>query len=222
MKDVFVKNNVETSRYVYVTNTKPLKEEDLEGMRYPLFVKASDSYGSIGCSKDSVVNSFQEVLTQSNKLLQMFTGVLIEEFILGSEYSVLIIGHKDDLIVFPPAQRSFDKSIPIEDQFLSYHLVWEEAGTAYNYISVEQPLSDTIADLARRAYLCLDGNGFGRVDIRRRDSTGEFFVLEVNATCGIGSDSSGGCIVRLAGHRPAYMLEALYERCFFTRPSIQV
>ena len=42
--------------------------------------------------------------------------------------------------------------------------------------------------LARDAYVALDGVGYGRVDIRRDERTGEFLVLEANCNCGLSTD----------------------------------
>jgi D-alanine-D-alanine ligase len=51
------------------------------------------------------------------------------------------------------------------------------------------------------AYESVGGRGYGRVDLRQDARTGELFVLEVNAQCGISEDenhTSIGAILRFA------------------------
>lgn len=50
-----------------------------------------------------------------------------------------------------------------------------------------------------KAYVAMSGNCYGRVDVRKRDSNGKFYVLEVNASCGLGIGSSSDFILQLAG-----------------------
>jgi len=214
MKEKFILNGVSTANFVIISNEKPLTREGVKHMNFPLFVKASDSYGSIGLSNDSVVHTFEQLQNQVKKMQEIFESVLVEEFIHGAEFSLLIIGDSrfsdSQMEVFPPAQRVFDANIPPEERFLSYKLVWEEGAQAYKYAAVERD-SDLLMDLARRAYDSVGGNGFGRIDVRRRDVTNEYFVLEVNANCGVGYDSSSAQILKLGGKGIVYLIERVLE-----------
>jgi len=211
MKKDFEQYGVSTAKYVVVEKGSVPTLEDLDDLMFPLFVKADDSYGSIGLSKDSVCYTYEQLQTQLKKMFECFKVLVVEEFILGKEYSVLIIGDDKELDVYPPCQRVFDASIALKDQFLSFKLVWEEGGVRYQYHPVDAQTAEVVGDLAKRAYLSLKGNGFGRVDIRERISTHEFFVLEVNATCGIGYDSTSGEILKRAGLNPSLLLQRLLE-----------
>jgi len=210
MKEKFIANGVQTANFVIVTKEKPITRDAVENMKFPLFVKASDSYGSIGLTTDSVVHTFEALERQVKVMQEIFENVLVEEFINGAEYSLLVIGDSrfpdSQLEVFPPAQRVFDESIPQQERFLSYKLVWEEGGQAYKYEMVDRDF-DLLVDLARRAYNSVGGNGFGRIDVRRRDATNEYFVLEVNANCGVGYDSSSAQILKLGGKEIVYLIE---------------
>jgi len=210
MKEKFIANGVSTANFVIVTKEKPITRDAVEYMKFPLFVKASDSYGSIGLSSDSVVRTFEELEKQVKVMQETFENVLVEEFIDGAEFSLLVIGDSrfpdSQLEVFPPAQRVFDSNIPQQERFLSYKLVWEEGGQAYRYEIVDRDY-DLLVDLARRAYNSVGGNGFGRIDVRRRDATNEYFVLEVNANCGVGYDSSSAQILKLGGKGIVYLIE---------------
>jgi len=210
MKEKFIANNVSTPNFVYVTAENPLTRESIKHMTFPLFVKVDDSYGSMGLSKESICHTFEQVEKQVQIIQDTFGNVLVEEFIDGAEYSLLIIGDSrfpdSEEEVFPPAERVFDEDIPEDERFLSYRLVWELGGDKYKYAVVKKD-SEIITSLAKRAYDCLEGNGFGRIDIRRRDATNEYFVLEVNANCGIGYDASSALILKLYGKTISYLVE---------------
>ena len=91
------------------------KESDLEklveenGMVFPLFVKVSDSYGSVGIDDSSVCHDLQQLQDKCNALLNQFEQLTIEEYIDGQEFSVLVSGNCRDetwpVIVYPPAGR---------------------------------------------------------------------------------------------------------------------
>jgi len=214
MKDKFIAKGVSTAKFVLVTKDEPLTREAIRHMTFPLFVKASDSYGSIGLSNDSVVHTYEQCEKQILVMQETFENVLIEEYVHGAEYSLLVIGDSrfpdSQLEVFPPAERVFDESIPPEERFLSYKLVWEEGGQKYKYRLVEKD-AELLMDLAKRAYDAVGGNGFGRIDVRRRDTTNEYFVLEVNANCGVGYDSSSAEILRLGNKGICYLLERVFS-----------
>jgi len=206
-----MQNKISTAKFTtFSQKKKPQGPQDFEGMKFPLLVKVPDSYGCIGLSRDSLVRDFNETQIQVEKMLKIFKEVLVEEFILGTEYTVLILGNSENLEIYPPAQRIFNETLALEDRWLTFKLVWEENAANYSYGSVKnENIAKSVSDIAKAAYLSMNGNGFGRVDIRKRDSTDELFVLEVNATCGIGLDSSSTEILKLCNHDEVYMIDRL-------------
>ncbi|KAJ3085195.1 hypothetical protein HK102_000223 [Quaeritorhiza haematococci] len=205
MKKIFVDNLVSCPVGFACTKQTDLETEVYErAMVYPLFVKVSDSYGSVGLEDSSVCHDLEQLKTRCQFLLQQFDNLTVEEFIDGPEFSVLISGNCRDenwpVIVYPPAERAFNKELPRFQRFISFIRNWDEAALAHQYKQVDDA-NDVIAlqDLARRAYIAVSGNCYGRVDIRKRDVNGKFYVLEVNASCGLGKGSSSEFILHLAG-----------------------
>ena len=81
---------------------------------------------------------------------------------------------------------------------------------AHDYIPVEDANDyNALQDLARSAYTAVSGNCYGRVDVRKRDINGKFYVLEVNASCGLGKGSSSEFILKLAGQSTLDFFEIL-------------
>ncbi|TPX53057.1 D-alanine---D-alanine ligase [Synchytrium endobioticum] len=207
MKELFLQNMVSCPPGFLLTkeNVADLdKEVTAWGMTYPLFVKVSDSYGSVGIDDQSVCHDPKGLHDKVNSLLAEFPNVVIEEYIDGPEFSVLISGNCRDptsqVIVYPPAERAFNKELPRFQRFISFLRNWDESLLAHHYA----PVTDSndfqgLQDLARRAYMACSGNSFGRVDVRKRESSGKLYVLEVNASCGIGKGTSSDFILGLAG-----------------------
>jgi D-alanine-D-alanine ligase len=178
----------------------------------PLIVKPSASSASFGIGLKSVIHTDQQAILRFHELRQgelgkMFANDIIfaERFIEGPEYTILIFGYwdsPDDIWALPPAQRAFDSSIPENERFLSYDRYWafykEETPPAdgrpfYVYQPAPPEVAGILFDLAKRAYIAVEGFGYGRVDFRFNRGTGEYQVLEVNANCGLSGDAETSC-----------------------------
>ncbi|KAI8810440.1 hypothetical protein BJ742DRAFT_177102 [Cladochytrium replicatum] len=205
MKSIFADHLVSSPPGFPATKATDLAAEvAANGMTYPLFVKISDSYGSIGLDDTSVCHDHAALQSKCDALFEKFENLVIEEYIDGPEFSVLISGNCRDpgqpVVVYPPAERAFNKDIPRFQRFISFLRNWDEALYVHRYIAVEDQNDFTaLQDIARRAYIAVSGNCYGRVDIRKRDVNGKFYVLEVNASCGLGKGSSSDFILQLAG-----------------------
>ena len=149
-----------------------------------------------------------------------------ERFIDGPEFTVFVIGNGRDsssVRCLPPAERVFNASIPDGEKFLSYERYWglyrEESpppdGGAFSMgmRRVIPRLAPEIEEISKRAYIAVHGRGYARVDLRRDRPTGELFVLEVNANCGLSEDdqTSTGCILKLAGMTLADLLRLILQ-----------
>jgi D-alanine-D-alanine ligase len=103
---------------------------------------------------------------------------LIEEFISGQEFTVLVIGN-DEPQAFPSVQIQILDQLDIGDLIYTSERV-NNADIQYVCPSSITPeLEQTLRDLALRAYSALDCRDFGRVDFRV-DRDGVPYVLEVN------------------------------------------
>jgi D-alanine-D-alanine ligase len=231
MKENFEREHVSTAPYRAITDLK----KDIRGlcadMGTPLIVKPAISAASWGITLKSIVYTDEEILIQVEELLKgchgtVFTEgeIFAEKFIKGPEFTVFIVGSSnrpEGLNIYHPVERAFHEGLPPMERLLSYERYWglyeEEAplplGQAlYTYRLVEdEDLKERICDLALRAYMSVDGCGYGRVDIRLDNESGELFVLEVNSNCGISSDdqTSVGQILRLSGASYTHLLSEI-------------
>jgi D-alanine-D-alanine ligase-like ATP-grasp enzyme len=160
-------------------------EADLEqakDLQYPLIVKHPNSYGSIGLTSQSRVQTFEQLQEQLRRNLNEFGAARVEEFIEGREVSCLVVDNPDDLsnpFAYLPAEVKF----PQGESFLHAEIKW------MNWDTFILPLEDTaliqaVQDVSRRMYLAMNGTGYARMDIRIRPN-GELVILEINPNCGI-------------------------------------
>jgi D-alanine-D-alanine ligase len=154
--------------------TWPLKVR----MQYPLIVKHPNSYGSIGLIKESRVTDPMALRVQAERMVNLFGGALVEEFIEGREFSVLVSENPDDSsmpVTYIPVETLF----PEGEKFKHSDMKW----TRYNEMScipVEEPgLSQRLREITSRLFLGLNGTGYGRCDIRM-DGEGDLYMLEIN------------------------------------------
>lgn len=221
MKAAFVHAGIPTAPYGIITDP----ERDTAGacarLGAPLLVKPAVSAGSFGLSLQSVVHNDAELRTQAALLLDgpygrefALGGIFAERFINGPEFTVLVVGspaHPETARVYPPVERAFNPVLPEEERFFSYDRYWEiyeeesplpRGERLYEYRNVPPALRERLVELSWKAYCAVGGTGYGRVDFRMDRRSGELFVLEVNANCGISSpedDSSVGNILKLSG-----------------------
>ncbi len=194
----------------------------------PLLVKPDVGAASAGVFLRSKVSRDEDVETLRNELLSatlpQFCDARVffaERFIDGPEFTVFVLGDwKDPASVrcLPAVERVFNSSIPDGEKFLTFEHYWgfyhdemPDGKPFYGYASTGSQLAPAIEEISRHAYVAVHGKGYARVDLRMDRATGEIFVLEVNANCGLSEDdqTSTGCILKLAGMTLAGLLRTI-------------
>jgi D-alanine-D-alanine ligase len=196
----------------------------------PLLVKPDVSAASGGVFLRSKVWRDDEVSAVCEELMNAemprfcdARRLFAERFIEGPEFTVFAMGDWRDpgsVRCLPAAERVFNTSIPEGEKFLSYERYWglyrEETpppdGKAfYGYAGCDARVAGRIEEISKDAYVAVRGRGYARVDLRMDRGSGELFVLEVNANCGLSEDdqTSTGCILKLAGMTLAELLREI-------------
>jgi D-alanine-D-alanine ligase-like ATP-grasp enzyme len=155
----------------------------VKNLRYPIMVKHPKSYGSTGMFRESRADTPDQLVTQVKRLCSEFGAARMEEFIVGKEYNVLVVDNPDDFdhpIAYPPAELIF----PPGEEFWHTDVKWNYH-VPFDFKQVMDPESVArLHDIAIRMYKAMDGNGYGRCDIRmNRD--GELCIIEINPNGGI-------------------------------------
>ncbi len=178
--------------------------EAAANLRFPLIVKHPSSYSSIGMTKASRVTTGEDLHREAARFIGQFGEVLIEEFIEGREYTVLVVENADDPlnpVVFDALAYQF----PPGETFKHYDLKWID----YNDVSAgrcdDDDLNDRLQAISSKFFLGLNGSGYGRCDIRV-DARGVPYLLEINPNCGIfyAQDNAGSADLILLNHPQGY------------------
>jgi len=162
------------------------KEEEIEAatkLKYPLIVKHYDGSGSIGTSRKSKVQNRDELYSQAREMIQKFGGALIEEFIEGREYTVLVAENPADAqdpIAFFPVECAFMNG----EEFKHFDIKWINY-TAMKWVPcTDLVLAEKMKILTKKIFVALGGSSYGRTDLRV-NKEGEPYFLEINPQPGI-------------------------------------
>ena len=182
MKEACLACGIATPAWVIAHTTDDVERAASE-LRFPLFVKHYSSYASVDLSRRSRVMTPAGLRIQARKIMSRHGAALIEEYIDGTECTVLVAENPDDPttpITYTPIQYQFPKG----DSFKHSDLKWVDY-SGLSTFPVEDPvLSRRLRDDVSRFFVAMNGAGFGRCDVRI-DHTGTPFMLEINANCGV-------------------------------------
>jgi D-alanine-D-alanine ligase-like ATP-grasp enzyme len=182
MKAACAKKGVKYPAYV-MAKTEADLEYAAKTLRFPLITKHPNSYGSVDLRKSSRVTNADDLKTEAKHFIETYGASLIEEFIEGREFTVLIAENPNDAnhpIAYTPVQFHF----PEGETFKHFDLKWVDYKGMTSNLVEDEELCEKLKDAGRKLFVGLDGSSFGRCDIRV-DAKGEPYVLEINPNCGI-------------------------------------
>ncbi|CAF3951941.1 unnamed protein product [Adineta steineri] len=131
---------------------------------FPLFVKPEHGYDSIGINEKSLVRNVTDMKQCCSPVIDAFGGALIEQYIEGREFTVFVIGSKEDIFVFPPVEYHFVD----EKTFITFEDKWGSNYTKSHWQLLdgkEQQLIDDLILLAKHMHQAFNGDGYARMDI---------------------------------------------------------
>ncbi len=184
MKQVAYAHGILFPNYIHAR-----RQSDLEkvpgSLKFPVIVKHPSGYSSVGMTKKSKCQNMEELQIEANRFIKDFGSVLIEEFIIGQEVTVLACetGIEGEIDVFPPIRVNFGQG----DDFKYFDLKWiEDDKMQWETIGAKDSvLAQKCMEIGRKAFATIQGGvGYGRSDLRI-DEEGRVYFLEVNSNCGL-------------------------------------
>ena len=196
MKYVAYSAGVATPRHRVVTNADDTRTRTLS---YPLFVKPSHSGDSRGVDDDSRVESADALQRVVQHWLGEFPSLLVEEYIDGREYTVLVAATEPGQVrAFRPVEYDFADGPRFKTYALKTSALHPNANRPVN----DEALATRLTEAATRIFRGFGGVGYARLDFRQ-DARGELYFLEINFTCSVfypeGLEGSADHILRFDG-----------------------
>ena len=219
-KIVFDKAGISQTKYVYLRsfdekyiyideefNETILDLEDISyiiinKLKFPMFVKPSNSGSSVGISKVNNKDELKEAIVEAS----MFDRkILIEEGIIGREVECAVLGNEDVI-------SSCVGEIKSADEFYSYDAKYNnQESKVLIPTNISDEKSDEIRELAIKAFKAIDGKGLSRVDFFIENDTDKVFINEINTLPGFTSISMYPKLFDYVGIGYSELLDKLIE-----------
>ncbi len=195
-KKVFVADGVPTPRFFLANGTFSVK--DWDGMALPVIVKPCHEGSSKGISEDSIVRKKKDLRGRIEEVHRLYhQPAIVEEFVRGSEFTVLVIGN-DDPEALEPVQVQIAGLLDLGDLMYTWRRL---ASTDIEYVCPAKApagLRRQLCRMAVAAYRAVGCRDFGRVDFRV-DEKRRPYVLEVNPLPSLSDEDVFPAIARAHG-----------------------
>lgn len=146
-----------------------------ESLKFPMFVKPSNSGSSVGIKKANNLNELEKAIEFAGKFDEK---ILIEEGINAREVECAVLESEDI------KSSCIGEILPAED-FYSYEAKYKNSESKVvipaNLLKEEQ---EKIGEYAIKAFKAVDGKGLARVDFFIEKETNKIFINEINTMPG--------------------------------------
>jgi D-alanine--D-alanine ligase len=199
MKYVAYCSNIATPAYTIFNKDENIPAA-VQQMQYPLFVKPAKAGDSLGVDEHSLVINLYELQQKINSVIDEYDELLIEEYIGGREFTVLVMTNEDGktVTVLQPVEFIF----PEGRKFKTYALKTSELHTNANIPVEDKALANQLKEAAESIFKNFNGVGYARLDFRMNEQA-ELYFLEINFTCSVfytnGYEGSADYILKYDG-----------------------
>lgn len=197
-KYIYIKENFDED----VLNIKQICEKLQQKLKYPIYVKPSNSGSSVGVSK---TKNEEELETAIKEAAKYDKKILIEEGIDGKEVECAVLGNEDVL-------AGEIGEIMAADEFYSYDAKYNNAESKTIIpADISKETTQEIKKLAIKAYKAIDGKGLSRVDFFVENQTGKIYLNEINTMPGFTQISMYPKMMESFGIKYKQLLDKLVE-----------
>lgn len=181
MKYLAFCEGVKTPGYVIINELNDV-DDAVKHLSFPMFVKPSKAGDSLGVDELSLVHNKIELQQKCISILDEFGPLLVEEYIAGREFTVLVAANTDvhTCTVFRPVEYIF----PEGREYKTYALKTSELHPDCNVPCTDPVLDKQLRIATEKIFKGFNGVGYGRLDFRVNDKN-EIYFLEINFTCSV-------------------------------------
>ena len=192
-KIIFEKAGLKQAKYQYIKKIEDdyiyindeLEEEKMslekiienieENIKYPMFVKPSNSGSSVGVTKADNSEELKKAIIEAGKF---DVKILVEQGIDGKEVECAVLDKGETI-------ASCVGQVLSAEEFYSYEAKYinQESKTLIP-ANIREDQSEEIRKQAIKAFKAIDGKGISRVDFFIENVTGEIYINEINTMPG--------------------------------------
>lgn len=213
-KYVYIKKYKNQENYIYSDdsfNEQSFNIDDLvdvikKQIKYPMFVKPSNSGSSVGVNKADN----DEELKNNIKIASEFDSkILIEEGIIGKEVECAVLGNSKIGV-----QATQVGEIVSAEDFYTFDAKYKnQKSMTLIPARITDEQSETIRKLSVKAFNAIDGNGLSRVDFFVEENTGKVYINEINTMPGFTNISMYPKLFEAYGIKYSELLDKLIDIC---------
>lgn len=172
-------------------------------LKYPMFVKPSNSGSSVGISK---VKNKEELKNGIEYASKFDRKIIIEEGIVGKEVECAVLGNE------AVEASCLGQIIPPENDFYSYEAKYKN-DEAKIVIPLKLDIEDEVRKTAIKAFKAVDGKGLSRVDFFVTDED-EIYINEINTMPGFTNISMYSKLWNESGINYSDLIDKLIDLAF--------
>lgn len=184
-------------------------------------------HASFGMDDEAVVNA-DDTATLAAKLSdreqQIGRPLFAEQFIEGREFNLSLLGGQ----VLPPAEIDFSSFPPDKPRIVNHQAKWDQDSFEYqqtprsfDFTATDGQLLGQVSDLALKCWALFDLSGYARVDFRV-DSSGQPWILEINANPCLSPDAGFAAAVAQAGFSYDDAIQRIIDDAVTAAPLLRV
>ncbi len=144
-------------------------------LKYPMFIKPSNSGSSVGISKAKNYEEMKKAIEYASKFDKK---ILVEEEIKGHEVECAVLGNEEVV-------ASFVGEIKAADEFYSFDAKYKnQESKTFIPADILDSIQEEIRKQAIKAFKAVDGKGLSRVDFFVEKDTNKIYLNEINTMPG--------------------------------------
>jgi D-alanine-D-alanine ligase len=156
----------------------PDSYREAANLQFPVFIKPNNGGSSIGMSK--VDNPSDEFGVALEKAFKEDDQVLVEEMIVGREFTVGVFKSNGKIIVLPLTEVRADA----DKAFFDFEAKYQGKSTETTPAIVEEAIAEKVRAAAEKVYAVFNCRGVVRIDFIYNEEEGRPYMLEVNTIPG--------------------------------------
>jgi D-alanine-D-alanine ligase len=209
-KDLLRAHDIDTPNALVIRKSESMNKKSFT-LKFPVILKLLTEDASIGISEYSVVKNFTEFKKHVKFLFDTYKqDVIAEEYIVGRELNVAILGNKAlpiSEIEFTGLPDGLPKIVTYDGKWIADSIYYENTKPKCP-ANLDAQTKKRVETLAMKAFNVMGCRDYARVDIRL-DENGIPFVIEVNPNPDISSDSGFARAVAADGMSHSELLNAI-------------